>query len=437
LKRIGFFVLAAFIGAFLVACSAVLGFDPLTLRPTDADSGSNDGGPGSGDSMPADGTTSGGPEGSTCVDVNFQADPAHCGRCNHTCAGGTCDAGKCTAVRLADGLGFPEGLVVDETTVYVAERDENRILKFGKNALGACTVVPQPPDCVFVSDPASVFQPSGMAIDATQVFWANGSTISEAEVRSCPRAGCGGQVATPIAILEEAAFHHMRDPPVRLPLELVVRDGQIFWAENFTGAIRSRQVDGGGAITTYLENFDFRPTALVVDETQIYFTGISPSAGTSVIALPRVGSDIDGGSARVVVEAPAMPLSIALSPAQNLYFTVPFEGMVGDGRVLSAAKTADGGTAIGALATQMVDPSMIIVDATNAYWLVSGSSVTATGLVVYCPLSGCPGTGPIILAREQRWPRHLTQDADAIYWSNQGVSSTSEYDGQVWKLAKP
>ena len=421
------------VAATLVACSAVLGFDALTLHPHDGGPETQADGPITiGDGAPMGDAGEDGP--TTCV-ADLTGDPKNCGRCNHACLGGTCQSSRCQPLKLADGLAIPEGLAVSGADVFVTEFDLNRIVRFGKNALGPCTSAPLPSQCVFTEDQANVFKPTAMGIDATDIYWANAGSGNFHEIRSCPQAGCGGQAAKLIANLGRDAFGHLFGSGV-LPLDLVVKDGLVFWPESNGGAIRSAPV-GGGTVTTYLDSSNFMPLAIAVDGTSVFFTDDTNQHATRIQAVPRDGSARDGGAVKVIASTPARPHGIGLTTTGNLYWTIPFIVQPGDGLVQASSKTADGGAPIGAVATGQIDPGALMVDAANVYWLVAGAANAATGMVLYCPLSGCPNDGPIILAKEQRFPRHITQDESAIYWSNEGLSSAVTYDGQVWKTAKP
>ncbi|HVJ92298.1 MAG TPA: hypothetical protein VM580_21005 [Labilithrix sp.] len=421
----------------LVACRAVLDFAPLT--PLEDDGGatepSHEGPSGQGDVDAANDGPGSDAVVSTC-EADFATDPKHCGRCGHDCLGGTCEAGKCQPVKLADGLAVPEGLVVDATDVFVAEFYLSRIIKFSKGSLGPCVGAPLPNSCILTANQSEVWRPTAMGIDADNVYWANAGGNATHEIRSCPRKGCGAQSAKLVAELGYEAFGHLFGDDV-LPLELVVRDGLVFWPESLGGAIRSVPTTGG-AVTTYLENASFMPLAIAVDEDKIYFTDDTNQHPTRIQAVPRDGSGSDGSAVEIIAETPARPYGIGLTASGNLYWTVPFVSYDGDGLVQAAAKTGvGGGAAIGAVASSQSDPRALIVDDKNVYWLLTGNSDVATGQLVYCPLSGCPTDGPIVLASYQRVPRHLTQDEQAIYWSNEGLVTSALFDGQVWKVAKP
>gem|GEM_PF-4779801 len=412
--------------ASLAACGSVLGFESLTPLPEEASvsegggsDGSDSGGGGAG-STDADGTDG-------CAGIDLTKSTQHCGRCNHDCGGGACEGSVCRPVKLAEGLKRPQGLVVDDKNVFVAESYANRILRLDKTPPGPCSGPSLPPACVFTS--LNAIEPKGMGIDDTNVYW----TDEDHAIRSCPRAGCGGQGPAERWSSGEPVFQHLNGEP--LPLELVVRDGAIFFPEPYTGAVRSVAIDTGN-VTTYVPRAGspFAPNAVAVDATNVYFTnGGNGSRAAEIIAAPRDAS----GAWRVVASADARTWGIGLSPTGTLYWTVPGFAEDSDGKVQASLATADGGAPIGDFAGAQTDPRALVVDAKNVYWVTAGNPKTPTGMVVYCPQTGCPTDGPIVLAETQRVPRHLTQDATALYWSNVGLETGQDVDGQVWKVAKP
>ena len=101
-----------------------------------------DAGVGEGSVNPEAGSPEGAP---TCVDV--EADPANCGRCGHSCLGGTCTAGQCQPIELASFMDQPTATVV---------------------------------------------------LSATHVFWQTieGFASGPGKVYSCPKMGCPGGITT-------------------------------------------------------------------------------------------------------------------------------------------------------------------------------------------------------------------------------------------------
>jgi hypothetical protein len=436
-------VLASFAA---VACGTVLGFDPLHADQgadaPDVEAG-NDGASAdaasdvlavepalSDSSSPSDGAVP------SCA-ADLTRDSKHCGRCGHDCLGGECLRGVCQAVKLADGLAMPEGIAVSDTSVFVAEYRTNRIIKFVKTDVPSiCTRVPEPAQCVFLDDVASVFKPTAVTVSGDRVYWANSGNNSVHEIRSCPVSGCGGKEALLVASLSHYAFDHLFGTEV-LPLDLVVRNGRVYWPESGNGALRSAPIDGG-AVTTYLESGSFMPVAIAVDDTNVYFTDDTNQHPTRIQAAPLDGRARDGG-VQVLASTPSRPFGLALASSGTLFWTVRRVEEVGDGLVQSAPKAGLPNEAEpdASFAREQVEPTHVIVDAKNVYWVQGGSDDAATGMVLMCPQTGCPADGPVVLAAQQNVPRHLTADANAIYWSNEGLPGATTSSGQVWKVAKP
>lgn len=437
--------------ASLAACSAILGFDPLTFDPNvgaDADvvEAGNSTGVGKGDGAA-------GPDGSSAIegglldagtsdadaaDAAFDAadaadascsndlsiDPLNCGRCGHHCAGAECKASVCQPGKLADALALPRQLVVDGTRVFVAERDVNRIIVLDKNKLpGACNSLLALNNCVFISGQAAAWQPYAMAIDNDNVYWSSSPTSGAGEIRSCPRTSTVCNASKLVTDTPDYGFI----------TDIAVANGALFWAENGISAIRRAGPDGGAPLTL-LSNSSYSPYRIAVDNAFVYFTQNENNqpGPTSIWAVP-----VDGGAPHPVAEAASKTHGITLTAAGDIFFTVPFVSAAGDGVVSQSAKTNDGGLGVGQFADGQTEATAVIADATNVYWLQSGDENTANGKVLYCPIAGCPTAGPILLADQQRNPRHLAQDESAIYWSNYGLTSSVSYDGQVWKIAKP
>jgi hypothetical protein len=59
--------------------------------------------------------------------VDTSTDAMNCGGCAHSCQGGACTAGLCTAATLASGLVDPSWLVVSGANVYWTDVGDGKV----------------------------------------------------------------------------------------------------------------------------------------------------------------------------------------------------------------------------------------------------------------------------------------------------------------------
>ena len=418
--------------AALVACSAVLGFDTFSLDPATT---GVEGGPGPGaDSAPK--ADAGIPK---CEDADLKTSPYHCGRCDHQCLGASCSNSMCEPIPIGKGLSKPEGLTVTDDYIFVAEFGAGRIAQYDRAQAGKCTGTP----CTFVENGNGADRPTGMGSDKTNVYWAGySSNIDPPGIRSCPITGCTAPKV--LAHFATDVLENTFSDEDLLPLQLIVRDEQVFWGQNADGAIQSVKTDGT-TISTYLgPNSDYAPIDIAVGDTTIFFT--TNGLGTNSAGIFGVPRQL-ASKAFQVAQAPARTYGMALTDdKKNIFWTLERIGdeTFKDGAVQSALSTQMGATQGLGVATAQANARMIQTDAVNVYWIVGGAAThvsdtvlaftLANSSIVYCPLTGCGPNGPVQLAGGQNLSRHLAQDDTALYWTNEGSGGN---DGEVWKLAKP
>jgi hypothetical protein len=392
----------------VAACSAILGFEPLTLDTGSSDSGDAAVTFDAPDLVPAPDASTPDAAEAGCGDTT--SSPDNCGTCGRSCLGGTCSNGVCQPVQLASALTGPQGIAVSGDNVYVAVTNEDRIVRLSKQGDGGV---------VTAATLQSGSFPYAIAADDAGIFWTD-DVSPGGEIDMCPTPGCGASGATPL-------FTGADDPQ-----GIVVSGSTVYWVEGVGGVVRSisRKGNDGGAQTL---NGDAggQPVHLVVDSSYVYYTD------AKTVAIQRV--PIGGGAVKAMVPLSAVAFGIALGTS-NLFWTINSEG---DTNGLVQTAPVAGADAGAVLATNQLDPLEIAADDKNVYWVTLGDPTAAappSGGVLTCPIAGCPPSGPITIVGNQARPTHIAIDAQAIYWTCVGVSAsdgTPQADGTVMKIAKP
>lgn len=237
------------------------------------------------------------------------------------------------AVVLADGLDYPDQLVMDATDLYVTVSGSGSILRLAKDGSATATVV------------TGLQGPSGIAADETTLYWCAyfGGSIARAPKAGGPvTALAGGASPYRIAAGPTAVYWSSFAPTVGwvpkaggatgaipsggAPRTLAVHGARVYWTDSTAQEIRSAGLDGqdgktlasvssfadgiavddggvyaglaggdvvrvplaGGAVTV-LASGQPLPTLVAVDDTCVYWsnTGKTPGASGSVMRAPR------------------------------------------------------------------------------------------------------------------------------------------------------
>jgi hypothetical protein len=366
----------------LVGCASILGAPDLTYDPN-ATAGSDGGGASSGG---ADGSSggvdgsSGGADGAGCAaDVN--TDGKNCGRCGHDCLGGTCTAGACDPVTLAQALNQPGGIALDDANVYFATA---------------------------VSTAGATYSsPLGVAVDGTTLYIA-AYAGSLGGIFTCSLASCDATLKR----LTATAYDRFVE----------VANSSIYFTTE--SDVRRMQPDGGAEVAIGSAT---QPYALAVDATHVYFT-----SGQS--QLQRV--QIDGG-AQMDVGALTSPTNVSFVAVDSDHYYWAFtDQATTKGQVLGGAKSA----AVASLSfTSTGEDSLgVASDDVNVYWAnggtYNGSAANGDGQLLTCPKAGCNGA-PRVLAKQLSGAGQIRTDANAIYWVEYGGGAAGA--GRVRKVAKP
>ncbi len=319
--------------------------------------------------------------GSSCVVE--QTDANNCGRCGHSCQGGTCSGGACQPVMLASGQNGPSGVTVDPTSVYWTN---------GGSGTGSGSVVKAPlgggtPTTLAMG----VSYPDGIAVDATSVYWTN----SNATQGSVMKVALTGGTVTTLAPAGQS-----------YPNAIAVDATSVYWTDGDLSAGAVVKVALGGGTLTTLASGRPAPGGVAIDSANVYW---GDQNGGTVTEVP-----LAGGSPTTLASGQAHPLGVAVD-AVNVYWT----NSVISGTVMERPL---GSASLVTLASGQDLPFNLALDAKNVYWTTQGG-----GTVMSVPLGG---GAPTTLASGQNSPWGIAVDATSVYW-------TTHNGGTVMKVAKP
>jgi hypothetical protein len=317
--------------------------------------------------------------GGACVDT--MTDAAHCGRCAHSCTGGTCLAGKCQPVVIAANQYDSFGIALDATYVYFTVRDVSNGPWFVRRAPLAGNA--QQTAETLVSGLDNV---SGLAVNATHIYVTNLGTT-----QNIVRAPIGGGAATVFANGEDGPGH------------IRVQGTNAYWARGADpiGQIMRQALSGAPGSATSISGPLASPTALSIDTTTAYF---ALSSG-SIYRVP-----LAGGTTTLLSSGQTQmhPFDIA-ADATHVYWS-------NNGLPSGIMRVPiGGGTATPLYSNTTSYVSGIAIDATYIYFGMGQE-------VLRMPLAG--GT-PETIAANQGLPFMIAVNATHVYWTSRASRSVA------------
>jgi hypothetical protein len=322
-------------------------------------------------------------------EVDLATDGLHCGKCNNSCDGSSCSAGKCQALVIAQGQSSPGEIALDSGQVYWTNYGSGTVMRASKD--GKTTLV-------VADNQASVW---GVSVFGNKVYWANASTI-----------GSAWQGAT---------------------------DGSSAPVELYSSKASNSRMRGVAADEDYLfiAHYDYNQVVRVklVDQTKASFPAQKPNDVTldadaaywsneegSLVKLARTAAT--GTSPQVLLSGLSRPRGVAVDDSS--VFVVASGNVNGsDGTLYRIPK--NGGVAV-ELATSLHNPRELALDATHVYFTAYGD-----GTVQRMSKDAVAGGSREVIATAQQFPIGIAVDDRYIFWINFATGS----QGTVVRVKKP
>ncbi len=318
--------------------------------------------------------------GDVCVDL--ANDPLNCGRCGHDCQGGGCALGMCQPIVLVPMQSGATGVAIDATSIYWTASLDGTVMK--ANLDGSNVTV--------LAD--NQFTPTDIVVDSTSVYWLSqvSTVFGHGLVSRVPLAGgpltvlASGLPSTGAGLAVHAGSVYFESdgtfsaydagPVMTVPIGggdvaaavsgallgegVAADDTDIYWGGSdggVWGSVTRTAIDGGSS-TMLTSLFGYAPSALVIDEANVYWADLFNVSQTP----------LSGGGVTTLTSNVGDCRALAIDDA-SVYWTT-----INAGNVQSAPK---GGGPVTTLATVPSNAWGIAVNSTSVYWALRANVVGA------------------------------------------------------------
>lgn len=391
-----------------MGCTALIGVRDIYL---DEDAASADGGSSSSSSSSSGGTDDAGDGGTASCVADLQTSKDHCGRCDHSCGGGECVAGKCQAVQI--------GVVAGAPLLYIAVSAEHVFVA---------------PLIAFVSDTGGLWRipkSGGTAELFADIRYAEAMRVVGDKiyfvVEDDPGDGgpdqTGGLWSCPLA--SNAPCQPTRAAGGDNPDAITVDGTRVFFNDSSVG---TRAYDTATGQTATIN--DKVPRYMYAEGTSFFYNftyaNTQPYTARTLEAFPDGGTVVRHEYTKTNAGA-----GVLVGTTEALYVAA-LDFKTTTGGVVHRYPRAPGLLPCDYGGDTNKRPYGIAVDGQRIYWTNVGEGADEPftgGSVATCELAGCCTT-PETLWTGDGMPRGIVADDAFVYWVAKGT-------GAVWKVAKP
>lgn len=339
-------------------------------------------------------------------------DPANCGRCGHSCIGGTCEGGQCQPVTVFGPTNYLAEIAIRGAHLYWVEQGTAkqsgtdgrvaRIPREGCTDSGPCD-----------QTLANATAPISLAVDDTNVYFSS-NTLMAGEVRQVPVAGGTSTVFS----ASEPGIGKLAVDDLGL---YMVRQGQ----GNADGTVQGRDLAQDTSSVPILSGLDL-PYQVAVRGTDLFVT--TRGALGSDFDGKIIHSSIHGASATIIAHGLAQPRGLTLDGTYVYWATS------GNGTICRARWD---GTDFKELVAGGSTPTGIVIDDDGGrlYWTERGAAPDyLDGRVRSAKLDG---SDVLILAHDLASPSPIAIDDSTVFVGVRGTTDSGYRDGSIVRIAKP